>query len=134
MHLHAFPIIQDLRLGQVKAVSQIFWEKLFSYDNSSEPDVCNWIGLATGASAALNTIWASKGITQETVAVWESNGHIVLSILLYNSETWTLKESDKPEALGVSNVSPHLNYGCVQERQVEEWRHQSCPVDYPGMW
>ena len=31
------------------------------------------------------------------------------------------------EALGVWNVSPQKNTGCVQERQAEEWRHQVVP-------
>ena len=64
-----------------------------SCDNSSENDIKRRIGLATGASASLNTIWASMDITQETkLRVYRS---LVLSILLYNFETWTLKESDK---------------------------------------
>jgi len=66
-------------------------------DTSSESDIKRRIGLATGASASLNTVWASKDISQETkLRVYRT---LVLSILLYNSETWTLKESDKSRLL-----------------------------------
>ena len=67
---------------------------VISCDNSSENDVGRRIDLAT---TALNTIWASKDISQETkLRVYRS---LVLSILLYNSEAWTLKESDKRRLL-----------------------------------
>ena len=66
---------------------------VISSDSSSEHDIKRRIGLATGASASLGSIWASKEISEETkVRVYKS---LILSILLYNSETWTLKEVDK---------------------------------------
>ena len=87
--------IDGSRLGQVEQFTYL--GGVISCDNSSENDVGRRIGLATGASAALNTIWASKDITQETkLRVYRP---LVLSILLYNSETWTLRESDKRRLL-----------------------------------
>ena len=87
--------IDGSRLGQVEQFTYL--GGVISCDNSSENDVGRRIGLATGASATLNTIWASKDITQETkLRVYRS---LVLSILLYNSETWTLKESNKRRLL-----------------------------------
>jgi len=66
---------------------------VISSDGRCEHDIGRRIGLATGAASALNTIWASKEIRNDTkVRVYET---LVLSILLYNSETWTLKEVDK---------------------------------------
>ena len=87
--------IDGTKLGQVEQFTYL--GGVLSCDNSSENDIKRRIGLATGASASLNTIWASKDITQETtLRVYRS---LVLSILLYNSETWTLKESDKSRLL-----------------------------------
>ena len=87
--------IDGTKLGQVEQFTYL--GGVLSCDNSSENDIKRRIGLATGASASLNTIWASKEITQETkLRVYRS---LVLSILLYNSETWTLKESDKSRLL-----------------------------------
>ena len=64
-----------------------------SSDSSSEHDIKRRIGLATGAAASLSAIWASKEICEGTkIRVYRS---LILSILLYNSETWTLKETDK---------------------------------------
>ena len=70
---------------------------VISSDASCENDIKRRIGLATGASASLNTIWAAKEISKHTkIRVYQS---LVLSILLYNSETWTLREADKRRLL-----------------------------------
>jgi len=68
-----------------------------SNDARCENDIKRRIGLATGASASLSTIWAAKEISKHTkIRVYQS---LVLSILLYNSETWTLREVDKRRLL-----------------------------------
>ena len=70
---------------------------VISSDASCENDIKRRIGLATGASASLNTIWAAKEISKHTkIRVYQS---LVLPILLYNSETWTLREADKRRLL-----------------------------------
>ena len=57
-------------------------------DGSSEPDVKRRIGLASGVVHKLQKIWRSKQISVSTKKrVYEC---LVLSVLLYNSETWTL--------------------------------------------
>ena len=50
-------------------------------------------GLACGVMQSLAPVWKSKTISTHTkVKVYET---LVLSVLLYNSETWTLKENIK---------------------------------------
>ena len=69
----------------------IYLGGVISSDSSSEHDIKRRIGLATGAAASLSAI--SKEISEETeIRVCMS---LILSILLCNSETWTLKETDK---------------------------------------
>ena len=64
-----------------------------SEDASTDQDTKRRIGLACGVMQNLNAIWKAKDITRKTkVKVYES---LVCSVLLYNSETWTLKEAMK---------------------------------------
>jgi len=59
-------------------------------ENGSLGDIERRIGLARGVLQALNQIWSAKELSKTTkVKVYET---LVLSVLLYNSETWTLKE------------------------------------------
>ena len=61
-----------------------------SEDTSTDQDTKRRIGLACGVMQNLNAIWKAKDITRKTkVKVYES---LVCSVLLYNSETWTLKK------------------------------------------
>jgi len=58
-----------------------------------DADVSRRVGLARGIFQNLNKVWGSKEISKATkIQVYES---LVLSVLLYNSETWTLKEAQK---------------------------------------
>jgi len=60
-----------------------------STTNGSEGDITRRIGIARGIFQTLNKIWTSKDISKATkMRVYET---LVLSALLYNSETWTLK-------------------------------------------
>ena len=64
-----------------------------SEDAASDQDIIRRTGLACGAMKNLNPIWKAKEISKDTKKrVYES---LVLSVLLYNSETWTLKEASK---------------------------------------
>ena len=61
--------------------------------DGSESDVKRRIGLARGLFQSLNNIWIAKELSRETkVQVYET---LVLGVLLYNSETWTLKVEQK---------------------------------------
>ena len=65
---------------------------VISSDGSCERDIGRRIGLATGVVSSLSSIWASKELSQQTkIRVYQT---LVLSILTYNSETWTLKVTD----------------------------------------
>ena len=58
-----------------------------------EGDLTRRIGLARGMFQNLHKIWESKELSKSTkIEVYEA---LVLSVLLYNSETWTLKEAQK---------------------------------------
>jgi len=64
-----------------------------SGDSATEQDVKRRIGLACGVMQNLNPMWKPKEIAKDTKKrVYES---LVLSVLLNNSETWTLKEASK---------------------------------------
>jgi hypothetical protein len=64
-----------------------------SEDASTDQDLRKRIGLACGAMQNLSCIWKSNDISNNTkTRVYET---LVLSILLYNSETWILREADK---------------------------------------
>jgi hypothetical protein len=66
---------------------------VISQDARCELDIKRRINLATGITSSLSTIWKSKDISMKTkVRVYEA---LVLSVLLYNSETWTLKATDE---------------------------------------
>jgi hypothetical protein len=61
-------------------------------DGTDDKDIGRRIGLASGAMQNLNKIWSAADISKETkVRVYQS---LIISLLLHNSETWTLKEKD----------------------------------------
>ena len=56
-------------------------------------DIERRIGLARGVVQQLNRVWTTKDISTHTkLNVYEV---LVLSVLMYNSETWVLREEDK---------------------------------------
>ena len=64
-----------------------------STNGDSEKDVDRRVGLARGIWQMLGKVWNSKEMSRTTkVRMYET---LVLSALLYNSETWTLKETQK---------------------------------------
>ena len=88
-------------------------------DASCGSDIKRRIGLATGASASLSTIWAAKEISKQTkIRVYQS---LVLSILLYNSETWTLRETDKRRLLVFEMTVLRRILGITRR---DRWRNQ----------
>ena len=59
-----------------------------SSNGGCERDISRRIGLARGITQMLDKVWSSGAISKSTkVRVYET---LVLSVLLYNSETWTL--------------------------------------------
>ena len=64
-----------------------------SSNGGSESDVTRRIDLVRGIFQNLNQIWTSKELSRPTkMQVYET---LVLSALLYNADTWTLKEVHK---------------------------------------
>ena len=61
-------------------------------DGYCRSDIARRIGLASSAMSSLNNTWSTKHLSIETkVRVYQT---LVLSILLYASETWTSLASD----------------------------------------
>ena len=83
--------IENRTLKQVEEF--VYLGGTISEDASTDQDTKRRIGLACGVMQNLNAIWKAKAITRKSkVKVYES---LVCSVLLYNSETWTLKEATK---------------------------------------
>jgi Reverse transcriptase (RNA-dependent DNA polymerase) len=83
--------IENQELKQVEEF--VYLGGNMSEDASTDQDLRRRIGLACGAMQSLSCIWKSNDISNNTkTRVYET---LVLSILLYNSETWILREADK---------------------------------------
>ena len=64
-----------------------------STQKDSTEDVVRRIGLARGILQAMGKVWSSREIGRATkVQMYET---LVQSVLLYNAETWTLREEQK---------------------------------------
>ena len=82
-------------LEQVK--SFIYLGGQIDEDGTCQNDVKRRIGLALGAMHALHPIWRAKDISNQTkIALYRS---LVLSIVLYAAETWTLRKRDQDRLL-----------------------------------
>jgi hypothetical protein len=66
---------------------------LLTWDNNCSEEIKRRIGKATGAMASLKHIWNSKKLKLENKLRILTT--CVFSVLLYASETWTLKETDR---------------------------------------
>ena len=64
-----------------------------SHDLSCDTDVSRRIGLAAGIVRSLHKVWEAKDITKSTKVLLYRT--LVQSVILYNSETWTMKEEQK---------------------------------------
>jgi len=83
-------VVQENKLKQVKEFCLVYLCGKFNEEGGSKPDVQRRIGLACDASKRLCKIWRASDISQITkVKVYET---LVLSILMYNAETWALTE------------------------------------------
>jgi hypothetical protein len=70
---------------------------LLTWDNNCSEEIKRRIGKATGALASLKHIWNSKKLKIENKLKILTT--CVFSVLLYASETWTLKEADRRKLL-----------------------------------
>ena len=70
---------------------------LLTWDNNCSEEIKRRIGKATGAMASVKHIWNSKKLRIDNkLKILKT---CVLSVLLYASETWTLKETDKKKLM-----------------------------------
>ena len=70
---------------------------LLTWDNNCSKEIRRRIGKATSAMASLKHTWNTKKLTVESKIKLLTT--CVFSVLLYASETWTLKEADKQKLL-----------------------------------
>ena len=70
---------------------------LLTWDNNCSDEIKRRIGKATGTMASLKHIWNSKKLKIDNKLKVLTT--CVFSVLLYASETWTLKETDKKKLL-----------------------------------
>ena len=83
--------INGKKLNQVEEF--VYLGGVITSEGKSDKDVKRRIGFASGVMSSLKVIWQARDISLGTkVMVYES---LVLSLLLYNSETWTLREDTK---------------------------------------
>jgi hypothetical protein len=132
--------IKFLRAGdkqfQIKAMGQqlqqtgdfVYLGGRISTENGSEGDIERRIGLARGVLQTLSQIWSANELSKATkVKVYET---LVLSVLLYNSETWTLKEEQIRKVTRRDNVRNkeiynrlHLSRNIVDSIQLRRLRY-----------
>jgi hypothetical protein len=70
---------------------------LITWDNNCSKEIRRRINKATGAMASLKHMWNTKKLKVESKIKLLTT--CVFSVLLYASETWTLKEADKQKLL-----------------------------------
>ena len=90
-HPHALKIsVGVVELNQVENFTYL--GGVISQDARCEQDIRRRINLTTGVASSLHTVWNERDISLKTkVRVYET---LVLSVLLYNAETWTMKAAD----------------------------------------
>ena len=85
-----------ITLGTIELMQSedfVYLGGVLSHDLSCDKDVSRRIGLAAGIVRSLHKVWEAKDITKSTKVLLYRT--LVQSIILYNSETWTMKEEQK---------------------------------------
>ena len=78
----------------------------------------------------LAVIWRSKDIGLMTkTRLYKA---LVLSVLLYNAETWTMTRRDRPEVTCFRDGSPETYSGNQSMGPAEKCRHKKINRDQPG--
>jgi len=83
--------LEDEELKQ--AENFVYLGGTVSADQSCDKDIDRRIGLAAGIVRNLDKIWKARDITKGTKVMLYHT--LVQAIVLYNAETWTLKEEHK---------------------------------------
>ena len=93
-------IRQEIRVGRknVENVDKFeYLGSLITWGNNCSEEIRRRIGKAAGTMASLRHVWNGKKLTiQNKIRILTT---CVFSVLLYASETWTLKETDKKKLL-----------------------------------
>jgi len=84
-------MLEDEELKQVE--NFVYLGGTVSADQSCDEDIERTIGHAAGIVRNLDKIWKARDITKGTKLMLYHT--LVQAILLYNAETWTLKEEHK---------------------------------------
>jgi len=84
-------MMEDVELKQVE--NFVYLRGSVSADQSCDKDIERRIGLAAGIVRNLDKIWKAQDIAKGTKVMLYHT--LVQDIVLYNAETWTLKEEHK---------------------------------------
>jgi len=106
----------------------VYMGGVVSADGLCDRDVDRRIGLAAGIVRNLHSIWKAKDISKSTKVLYQS---MVQSIVLYNSETWTIKEDQKRKLntfemavlrkiCGITRRDRRRNVDILKELQIEK--------------
>jgi len=98
-------------------------------DASCDKDIVRRIGLAAGIVRSLHQIWKEEDISKPTKVLLYKT--LVQSIILYNSETWTLKEHHKRKLIvfemsvlrkicGITKKDKRRNVDILKELLIEK--------------
>ena len=94
---------------------------VISANSSFDKNLARRIGIASGVVRNSDDIWKSKEITADTkVKLYQS---LVQSSLLYNSETWTIKEEHEWK------LSLTLQDGCASKNLWHNRHDRICNMD-----
>ena len=87
---------QEIQIGSKNVENVVEFEYLMSlitWDNNCSEEIRRRIGKAAGTMGSLRHVWNGKKLTaQNKLRILTT---CVFSVLIYASETWTLKETDK---------------------------------------
>ena len=92
--------INNNRLKQVEDF--VYLGGTIADNGSSTNDIKSRIRKAGAAFQRLNSIWTSRNISNHTMQLYQT---LVLSILLYGAESWTMKKDDDENRLHVFEMT-----------------------------
>ena len=84
-----------ITLGTIELMQSedfVYLGGVLSHDLSCDKDVIRRIGLAAGIVRSLHKVWEAKDITKSTKVLFYRT---LVQSIMYNSQTWTMKEEQK---------------------------------------
>ena len=117
-------IEQEIQIGDkvIKTVGKYeYLGSLSTWDNNCSEEIRRRIGKAARAMASIKHVWSGKKLTiQNKLKILTT---CIFSVLLYASETWTLKETNKKKLLAFEIKCYRRILEKKLERHDKERRH-----------